>query len=181
MNPSVRRTLAATATVGVLAGTALTTALALPGSAESPGHPAGAQVAQLRKDVARYADVSAALADGFVPTAECAEHPQLGGMGMHYVHPARMQSAPDPRRPQLLLYGPGKDGEPQLLGAEFFVADGDQDLSTDDDRPSLWGRPFDGPMPGHEQGMPVHYDLHVWTDHANPTGVLSPWNPRVDC
>lgn len=45
----------------------------------------------------------------------------------------------------------------------------------------MFGQPFDGPMPGHEPGMPVHYDLHVWVGRANPAGVFSPWNPKVSC
>jgi len=57
----------------------------------------------------------------------------------------------------------------------------DQNLGTDGDRPVLLGQPFDGPMPGHGPGMPVHYDLHVWTHKANPAGVFAPWNPKVSC
>jgi hypothetical protein len=87
----------------------------------------------------------------------------------------------DPGRPAILLYRDGKDGTRELSGAEFFVPDSDQDTRTDNDRPSLWGQPFNGPMPGHEAGMPVHYALHVWTDFANPDGVFEPWNPRVTC
>jgi hypothetical protein len=83
----------------------------------------------------------------------------------------------DPARPPILLYS--TDGE--LLGAEYLVPDADQDLTTDGDRPELFGRPFDGPMPGHEPGMPVHYDLHLWVGEANPDGVFSAWNPRVRC
>lgn len=43
------------------------------------------------------------------------------------------------------------------------------------------GLPFDGPMPGHETGMPVHYDLHVWLFRHNPDGLLAPFNPAVSC
>jgi hypothetical protein len=153
----------------------------VPGQADTSQHPAGKHVAQLRKDIAQYADVSVALADGFVPSETCTEHPQLGGMGVHYVHPQRLRQPVDGRAPQILLYARTADGSLDLLGAEFMVRDADQDLSSDDDRPSLWGQPFDGPMPGHEPGMPVHYDLHVWTHEANPDGVFAPWNRRVSC
>jgi hypothetical protein len=27
----------------------------------------------------------------------------------------------------------------------------------------------------------VHYDLHVWTEVANPAGVFAPFNPKVAC
>ena len=33
--------------------------------------------------------------------------------------------------------------------------------------------PFDSPMLGHEPGMPVHYDLHVWLYRHNPAGLFA--------
>ncbi|MFP5322320.1 MAG: hypothetical protein ACLGIC_10805 [Acidimicrobiia bacterium] len=86
----------------------------------------------------------------------------------------------DPRRPEILLYVP-TDAGLQLAGVEYFKADADQDLATDDDRPRLMGHEFDGPMEGHEPGMPVHYDLHAWVYAHNPDGELAPWNPAVSC
>lgn len=136
-------------------------------------------VAQLRKDIAKYADLQVALDEGFVPAGPCAASPN-GGMGLHYLHPARMMAPVNTRAPQILLYEQTAKGV-RLTGAEFFVADGDGDLTTDSDRRSLSDQPFDGPMPGHESGMPVHYDLHVWTDKANPAGVFSPWKRKVSC
>lgn len=141
---------------------------------------AGGQLAELKRNLRPYQDVRAALADGFVPVSECTESPD-GGMGIHYLHPARVQLPVDPEHPSMLLYGPEEDGSLRLLGAEWFQADADQNLGTDADRPSLYGRPFDGPMPGHEPGMPVHYDLHVWLFDSNPGGVFAPWNPSVSC
>ncbi len=98
------------------------------------------------------------------------------------MHPARIQDdIIDKDKPELLLYAPTRGSERKLVAVEYFKADEDQDLSTDADRPKLFGRPFDGPMPGHEPGMPVHYDLHVWVWRANPNGIFSPFNPRVSC
>jgi hypothetical protein len=140
---------------------------------------AGRTLAELRRDLAPYQDVNRALADGFVPVSECTESP-AGGMGVHFLNPARAMAPIDPEKPAILLYAPTADGY-ELMGAEWFQADADQDLSTDGDRPSLWGRPFNGPMLGHEPGMPIHYDLHVWLFKANPAGVFAPWNPSVSC
>lgn len=138
-----------------------------------------AALAHVRAVTAQYRDVTAALADGFVPTEECAESP-MGGMGIHYVHPQRLMEPVDPDRPQILLYS--QDGAHlTLLGAEWLVPDADQDLSTDNDRPSLFGHDFDGPMPGHDAQMPIHYDLHVWAWRYNPAGNFTPWNPTVRC
>jgi hypothetical protein len=146
-------------------------ATADPGTHDRDG--AGRAVAELRRTVAPYRDVAAAIADGFVPTEHCVASP-AGGMGLHYVNPARLQAKADPAKPQILLYGKAADGSVKLLAAEFFAP-------ADGDRPSLFGQPFDGPMPGHGSDMPVHYDLHVWVEKANPAGVFSPWNPNVSC
>lgn len=141
---------------------------------------AGRALAELRRDLAPYADVQRALADGFIPVSECTESPE-GGMGVHFLNPARAMAPVDAAEPSILLYSPNLVGGYDLIGAEWFQADADQDLGTDGDRPSLWGRPFEGPMPGHGPGMPVHYDLHVWLFDSNPAGVFAPWNTSVSC
>jgi hypothetical protein len=130
----------------------------------------------------KYHDLDAAVADGYVPASGCVELPGVGGMGVHYLNPSY---AADPAiradQPEELLYEPRSDGSLQLVGVEYFRADADQDLSTDDDRPSLDGVAFDGPMLGHGPGMPIHYDLHVWVWKANPAGTFAEWNPNVHC
>ncbi|HUG65708.1 MAG TPA: hypothetical protein VMK83_10860 [Gaiellaceae bacterium] len=81
---------------------------------------------------------------------------------------------------------------PALLGEELlrFIRDLErelalrkplQNLGTNADRPSLFGRAFDGPMPGHNPFMPVHYDLHVWVAEHNPSGVFALFNPALSC
>jgi hypothetical protein len=142
----------------------------------------GAQNAVIREATSRYKDVDTAIAEGYVPTDNCAALPGVGGMGYHFVNPVLASDARiDPTQPEILLYTKGDDGEFKLAGVEWFKADADQDPSTDSDRPTLFGHPFDGPMPGHEAGMPMHFDLHVWLYTNNPTGELSAWNPRVTC
>ncbi len=141
---------------------------------------AGKQLAALKKSLAPYRDVHVAEAAGFIPVSGCEESDE-GGMGVHYLHPARAAQAPDATQPSILLYAPTADGSMRLLGAEWFQADADQDVHTDADRPALFGQPFDGPMPGHNPMMPVHYDLHVWLYDSNPAGVFAPWNPSVHC
>jgi hypothetical protein len=69
----------------------------------------------------------------------------------------------------------------RLVAAEWIVVDKDQNLATDDDRPSMFGVPFDGPMLGHQPGMPIHYDLHAWVWKKNPSGTFARWNPTVTC
>ncbi|MBO4210431.1 hypothetical protein [Micromonospora echinofusca] len=139
------------------------------------------ELAAVRAATARYHDVAAALADGYAPAPVCAELPGVGGMGYHFVNEAHQQDGIfDVTRPEILLYAPGPDGL-RLAGVEYLAVDADQDLTTDDDRPELFGVPFDGPMPGHEPGMPVHYDLHVWVWRHNPAGMFAVWNPGLSC
>jgi hypothetical protein len=138
------------------------------------------QITAARSATARFENVEAALAAGYVAASPCEASP-LGGMGIHYVNPAALQ---DPKlqatKPEILLYEPTPAG-PRLVGVEYFLVDADQNLGTDGDRPSLFGRSFDGPMLGHAPGMPIHYDLHVWLHKRNPGGLFAQWNPDVRC
>jgi hypothetical protein len=47
--------------------------------------------------------------------------------------------------------------------------------------PQLFGRTFDGPMPGHSPEMPWHWDLRVWVWAYNPSGTFAQWNPALKC
>ena len=69
----------------------------------------------------------------------------------------------------------------RLVGVEYWRADADRDLATSGDKPSLFGQPFDGPMPGNNPTMPVHYDLHVWIFENDPSGMFAQFNPNLAC
>lgn len=175
MNPRIRRlSLAATLAttlVAALVAPALTTTASGAERADS--------LSAVRRVTAEYHDVGAALAAGYVPVSGCVEGPD-GVMGVHYAKPALLGRPVDALRPAMLLYVPGDDGL-ELAGVEYFQADADQDLSTDGDRPSLFGHAFDGPMEGHVGGMPRHYDLHVWVWKHNPAGTFAEYNPALSC
>jgi hypothetical protein len=134
----------------------------------------------VRAAVARYHDVNVATAAGYIPASPC-EQTAAGAMGVHYMKPALLGPGLDPLNPEVLLYMPQKNGSLQLVGVEYFQADADQNLSTSQDRPSLFGRGFDGPMLGHNPQMPIHYDLHVWVVEQNPSGVFAQYNPSIHC
>jgi hypothetical protein len=141
-------------------------------------------LARLRQATTKYHDVNVALADGFIPTLHCIEEPGLGGMGIHFINPARiMDPAINLLEPEILLYLETNDGM-KLLGIEYMFPIGPPDAPIPNPAPPspvLFGRPFDGPMLGHEPGMPPHYDLHVWVWQANPDGIFAPFNPNVSC
>lgn len=133
-----------------------------------------------REATAKYATVAAATAAGYAAASPCESLPQ-GGMGFHYSNAAAVRDpALDPAKPEVLLYAP-VNGTLELVGVEYMKVDSDQNLTTDIDRPSLFGRAFDGPMLGHSPTMPIHYDLHVWVHKRNPSGVFAQWNPDVSC
>ena len=103
-------------------------------------------------------------------------------MGIHAANHALLADGViDPLRPDILLYAPKGNGSVELVAVEYFKADADQNLATDGDRPTLFGQRFDGPMPGHNPTMPIHYDLHVWVTEFNPSGVFSQTNPSLSC
>ena len=176
---TTRRRLTATAALGAAALSAFALH-PLQGASADGGSRAGSAdpLAAVRAATARYHRVDAAVADGYLPSEECAASPD-GVMGHHYVKPSLM-GVLDPQRPPILLYVPGEGGL-RLAGVEWFQVDADQDLTTTGDRPSLLGRPFDGPMEGHEPEMAAHYDLHAWVWANNPAGVFAPWNPSLGC
>lgn len=132
---------------------------------------------------ARYHSFAQAQADGYTIAGEpCVAAPGLGAMGIHAVNPALIADpAINPTQPEILLYLPKANGRLELIGLEYFKVDADQNLATDADRPSVFGQPFDGPMPGHTPTMPIHYDLHVWFWADNPAGMFAPFNPSLSC
>ncbi|MBR0681207.1 hypothetical protein GXW74_11995 [Roseomonas eburnea] len=137
------------------------------------------ELAAVRDALAKYQDPRVAIRDGYLSTLGCVEYP-VGGMGVHFINPTLIGPTPDPMRPQILVYEPGPRGSLRLVAAEWFIP-----LATGvAGRPTLFDRPFDGPMEGHEPLMPRelhHYDLHVWLWKENPAGLFNATNPGVGC
>jgi len=137
------------------------------------------ELAAVREALRRYEDPIAAIGDGYLSTQGCVAY-RDGAMGVHFLNPGLIGPTLDPMRPQLLVYEPADRGRLRLVAAEWFVP-----LATGiTERPTLFGRPFNGPMAGHEPLMPSalhHYDLHVWLFKENPAGLFNPTNPNVGC
>jgi len=146
--------------------------------------PLSDELREVHAATARYHSFEQALKDGYALRAgePCAARPGFGTMGYHVANQWLMDDpAIDPLRPEILMYLPDQSGELKFVGFEYWKADADGSLATGDDRPSLFGVPFDGPMPGHNPTMPVHYDLHVWVWEDNPAGLFAMWNPALAC
>jgi hypothetical protein len=189
-----KRLLSRTA-IAAIAATACATILAAASQAHPPGaggpdrHGNPAESPAQADDLIRahratraFRDLEAAKAAGYEKASDCEDDPKYGAMGIHYANPELVADGKlDVERPEILVYQPTPSGKLRLGAIEYFQADADQDLATDEDRPWMFDVPFDGPMLGHNAEMPIHYDLHVWLYRHNPAGVFAMWNPAVEC
>ena len=167
---------------------------------------ADVDIDQLRDVVTKYKDVNIALADGYItPDNHCVSAEgeglpaELGGMGIHYIHPALLEiTGTDPRvdgnsthtdwmRPSILIYEPQEDGSLELVAVENLVFEKAWNPSGKTEELVLNGRGWDHMAddpntPGDEaHGFMPHYDQHVWLFRENPMGELMPFNPNVTC
>jgi hypothetical protein len=164
--------------------------IALPLAGTAAAQPLPAELQKVRAALEKYQDPYVAVRDGYFSTLGCIEYPKAGGagrvpypaggMGIHFLNPALIGPNVDVAKPPILIYEPQPSGKLRLVAAEWFVP-----LATGiKERPQLLGRPFDGPMEGHEPLLPQalhHYDLHVWLWKPNPAGLYSPTNPDLKC
>ncbi len=145
-------------------------------------------MSRIKAALEKYQDPIAAVRDGYFSTVGCVDFPQpggmgdmqypRGGMGVHFLNPALIGPQLDTLKPQVLIYEP-RHGRLVLAAAEWFVP-----TQLAQTRPTLFGRPMDGPMEGHAPIMPPelhHWDLHVWLWKTNPAGMFSPTNPALSC
>jgi hypothetical protein len=145
------------------------------------------EIDALRQAMAKYEDPYVAVRDLYLSTVGCVHYDgstmeghlmyPKGAMGVHFVNLA-VQGPPDPLKPNVLIYEPQADGKLKLVAVEWFVP-----AAAVQERPTLLGQPFQGPMEGHEPLIPqefFHYDLHAWLVD-NPEGMFSPTNPNVSC
>jgi hypothetical protein len=161
---------------------------------------------QLRHSLDKYRDVNVALADGyFSPDNHCVSAageglpPELGAMGIHFIHPELLQiTATEPRvdgtgihtdwsRPAILIYEPQADGTLELVATENLVFEAAWLAAGNTAAPVLNGRSWDHmaddpETPGDEaHGFAPHMDQHVWLWRENPAGTLMPFNANVTC
>jgi hypothetical protein len=161
----------------------------------------GPQLAAVRAATARFHDVDVAMAAGYLnPAGRVCDQIGIGAMGIHSPNPALQATQTlDPLQPEVLLYLPKPGGGFRLIGVEYIQFVLVRNLDTGvvgpwttpapwpsnyqvvTPTPQLFGKTFDGPMPGHFPGMPWHWDLHAWIWAENPTGVFSQWNPSISC
>lgn len=162
---------------------AATAALTLAAAPAAPAAPAPSlQLAQAYRASAKYQQHQTGVAAGYVPDKYCVVNPSGGAGALGYPHfNHAYDGSVDPQKPTALLYEGDGAGHWRLAGLEWMVVDRDGRVDTDDDRPSLFGEPFRGPLPARYPGQKVHYSLHLWLWKGNPAGRFEPFNPSVVC
>lgn len=189
----------------LLASGALATA-ASPRPAHNPV-PGPDMLGRIRQATARYRDVKAALADGYVrdPMNMCVvastegQPAWVGGMGVHYFRPDILGiTATKPRvagtgtntdfmHPGVLIYEPQADGSLRLVAVENLVFEKAWRAAGHTKPPAFEGHEYfhmiDNPRTHVDEahGFEPHYELHIWTERPNPRGTYMEFNPDVTC
>jgi hypothetical protein len=166
-----------------------------------------AALATIEQIAARYATADAAVADGFMrdPTGMCVTADMVGlpaaegGMGVHYLHPARLGLIPesmpidgadgaiDFAAPEVLVYEPQADGSEQLVAVEYLVFQEAWSAAGNEDPPHFFDTEFvsmvDDPATEMDEahGLAPHHELHVWVPRSNDRGLFAAFNPAVSC
>lgn len=150
-------------------------------------------VAGARAATASFHDLAAANAAGY--SVEVADLDGItciasssGAMGVHYLNPSLVPELFDPAAaaevdaatPELLVFGPGPNGQLRLVALEYLTIKASWD-SQHAAPPSLFGRTFDTTPAGNRYGLPDFYSLHAWVWAPNSDGMFAPFNPRVSC
>jgi hypothetical protein len=132
-------------------------------------------VAALRESLSPFTSFAIARTSGGYATAitDCMANGDVGAMGVHYANTALLDGTVDPLQPEALIYEPATNGDAVLVGVEFIVPFAAVPKTAA--APELFGQKF---QPNDVFGV---WGLHVWTHRANPSGIFSPWNPRVHC
>jgi len=140
------------------------------------------QIARLRRLVAPFHNFDKAKAAGWsvqitpcLVAADLPSQPGAGAMGFHYGKPAFINDGGRVAllQPELLLFEPQKNGKLRFVGVEYIVPFADHPASAAP--PTLLGQAF-AQVP--EFGV---WGLHIWVGRHNPSGIFTPWNPKVSC
>ena len=126
------------------------------------------QLDQTRNAAAKYLDVDAALADGYVDIVLF-----VPNMGWHYMKESLVDAKFDWTRPELLVYAddPCGGGKRRLVAVEYAL-------------PLALSKRAPFGFVGNADQWDANQTFQLWTLHAwvyefNPDGVFAPFNKRV--
>ena len=129
---------------------------------------------KVRAETARFADVQAAIDEGYGPLP-CVSGSGGGAMGIHYVNGDYLtadDNALDVSKPEAVMYEPQADGSLVLVGVEYITFAGPAALEGH--LLNLSGAP-------NRYGLDPFYELHVWAWRDNPKGAFADMNTEVSC
>jgi hypothetical protein len=137
-------------------------------------------VETVRQETARFQDIKAAEAAGYGLFHGCVSGPQEGAMGVHYVNGDLVGDGEiDAKRPEALIYE-DQNGKMRIVGVEYVVI-AEAWNAKNQMPPVLMGQLFNYNTGPNRYGIPAFYELHVWSNKDNPSGMFADWNPLVSC
>lgn len=142
---------------------------------EQPSAVVNQQPAELRRATAQFHSIETAEASGWntIFPPECLTHSDSGGMGYHRLNGALVDDVVTAGAPELLVYGPRKNGELHLVAVEYIIPFSIR--PRDAAPPVLFGREF-----AHNETYDV-WALHAWVWKDNPNGTFANFDPKVSC
>ena len=164
-----RRTVIILATVVVLAAVVAVTVVSAAGQGD---------LGKLRAATVKFKDPSAAEAAGYVLVDGldyCFNNPGVGGMGLHYINTASLDTTVEMLKPEAMVYHAEDGGQLKLGAVEYIVPAAAWDAEGHATPPSVLGQTF------HLNEALGVYVLHVWLWRHNPAGIYEDWNPRITC
>lgn len=192
----------------MIGAAALAAVMAVCAQAALAGDNAEPSLNEVRALTAKYQDVNAAMAEGYIrdpgdmcDTADMMGRPKdLGAMGIHYFRPDLLgiSGPPNPRvsgtgthtdfrKPSILIYEPQADGSLKLVAVENLVFDKAWQAAGKGEWPTFQGQAYnamaDDPATTIDEAhlFEPHHDLHVWLYRDNPNGMFAQFNPSVSC
>lgn len=140
-------------------------------------NPYADDLAAARQALERYSEIDVAIADGFERLFECISG-ERGAMGVHYIHPGRVDNKLVLAEPEVLMYEPQSDGSMKLVSVEHIVFEKDWTNATP---PQFLGRTLKRKTTVGAHPVDPFYEIHVWHWRDNPNGRFADWNPQVSC
>ena len=123
------------------------------------------EVALARGATAKYHNIAAAEADGYVNIGL-----YIPNEGLHYVNFGLIDGIFDPEHPEVLLYAPTDDGDLRLVGVEYLVPLSPSPPEGFTGAEDQWRSDAEG------FGL---WELTAWIWLSNPEGIFADDNPRV--
>ncbi|HVF38664.1 MAG TPA: hypothetical protein VM939_02115 [Gemmatimonadaceae bacterium] len=137
----------------------------------------GSVLAEARAATARFHNVDAAIAAGYVQRTPC-----LVAEGIRYGKQSLIfDGVIDSSQPELLIYVPTKSGHLRLAAVQYLVPASLWD-ATNSSPPSLGDQPFmDRRSPPFGSPLGPNYSIVAWVWMHNPSGMYELFNPAVTC